>query len=129
MNPTFHDITPPKIDTEPDVFDDFGNFWKDDVPKFQVVYSQVPCHESWFVQRSFLFFSIGGLQFPFRPGISGVGGGGLLPSHQLWFKLQTPSSCHLPAFNSKQPFFLMDGNGETPIFHVNIWNHPTETRH
>ena len=36
MNPTFHDITPPKIDTEPDVFDDFGNFWKDDVPKFQV---------------------------------------------------------------------------------------------
>lgn len=24
-------------------------------------------------------------------------------------------------------YFLMDGNGETTIFHVKTWNHPTET--
>ena len=40
--------------------------------------------------------------------------------NDLWEKM-----CTVPG--TLNNLFLMDGNGETTIFHVKIWNHPIET--
>ena len=40
--------------------------------------------------------------------------------NDLWEK-----KCTVPG--TLNNLFLMDGNGETTIFHVKIWNHPIET--
>ena len=51
----------------------------------------------------------------------GVVGWKTCKQEKMFFsKVQTPGT-------RKPSIFLMDGSGETAIFHVLIWSHPSET--